>query len=61
MAAVHKTEAGKKNADVYDPGSGVTPMDALTIQRYLMGIHTVCRFIGIPDCTSDYKNYRHFL
>lgn len=39
-AAVHMTEAGKKNADVYDPGSGVTSMDALTIQRYLMGIHT---------------------
>ena len=46
-ADTHITEAGKKNADVYDPGSGITSMDALAIQRYLMGIY---------DTLPVYKN-----
>lgn len=30
------TSEGRKNADCFEPGSGVTPNDALTIQRYLI-------------------------
>ena len=36
----HITEQGLKNADVYDNGSGVTPQDALTIQKYLSRLIT---------------------
>ncbi len=30
------TEAGMTNADVYEPGTGLTNLDALTIQKYLL-------------------------
>jgi mannan endo-1,4-beta-mannosidase len=30
------TEKGMKNADCYDPGSGLTSMDALSVQKYLI-------------------------
>lgn len=32
------TEAGMTNADVYDPGTGLTNQDALTIQKYLLNL-----------------------
>lgn len=32
----HITEQGQINADVYHPGTGITNMDALTIQKYLV-------------------------
>ncbi|NLT08008.1 MAG: leucine-rich repeat domain-containing protein [Ruminococcus sp.] len=32
----HITEQGERNADVYERGSKLTPMDALSIQRYLI-------------------------
>ena len=37
----HLTEKGAKNADCYDPGSLVTPMDALAIQKYLLKMQTL--------------------
>ncbi|MBQ6181440.1 MAG: DUF4832 domain-containing protein [Ruminococcus sp.] len=30
------TSAGKKNADCFEPGSGITPNDALAVQQYLI-------------------------
>ncbi|OPZ19655.1 MAG: hypothetical protein BWZ04_02359 [Firmicutes bacterium ADurb.BinA205] len=36
-AALHMTDAGLKNGDVYG-GDGITPKDALTIQRYMLGL-----------------------
>lgn len=32
------TETGMTNADVYDPGTGLTNQDALTIQKYLLNL-----------------------
>ena len=34
----HITEKGQKNADCFDPGSGVTPKDALSIQKFLLNM-----------------------
>lgn len=35
-AEVHLTDEGADRGDVYERGGGLTPMDALTIQRYLL-------------------------
>lgn len=32
----HITEEGMINADCYDPGSKLTPFDALAVQKYLL-------------------------
>lgn len=38
------TDEGKKNADVYNNGDGVTALDALAIQKYDAGIYTLDQF-----------------
>ena len=37
----HITQQGERNADVYERGSKLTPMDALTVQRYLIKLVTM--------------------
>ena len=37
---VHITEQGKLNCDVYENGSGLTNMDALSIQKYILKLIT---------------------
>jgi len=48
----HITEKGYRNADVYEHGtSGVTNMDAVWIQKYL--IHAIPTLNPILDATSN--------
>lgn len=37
---IHITEIGSKNADVYETGSGLTPQDALSVQKYMLKLIT---------------------
>lgn len=46
----HITVSGRKNADVFATGDGVTTQDALHIQKYLLGL---CEITGNVEITSS--------